>query len=66
MVSTDYIRLLPVKLGFLINFNEAHLKHGITRVTNGLEGKTFFGATPKELEVDFRKPSLPSRPSRDT
>jgi hypothetical protein len=40
-------------LGYLINFNEAHLKSGITRVVNGLKGKNFFF------------PSQPSR-SRDT
>jgi len=36
------------------NFNEVHLKNGITRVVNGLEGKNFFS------------PSQPSRSSRDT
>ena len=53
-VTTNYLKLIPLKLGFLINFNEAHLKDGITRVVNGLEGKNFF------------PPSPPSRPSRDT
>lgn len=38
----NYLRLVPLQLGFLINFNEAHLKTGITRVTNGAEGKPFF------------------------
>lgn len=50
-ITTNYLKLIPLKLGFLINFNEVHLKDGITRVVNGLEGKTFFS---------------PSRPSRDT
>lgn len=52
-ITTNYLKLIPLKLGYLINFNEAHLKDGITRVTNGLEGKPFF------------PPSPPSRPSRD-
>jgi hypothetical protein len=34
--------LLPLQLGFLINLNELHLKEGITRITNGAEGKSFF------------------------
>ena len=62
---TNYLKLIPSRLGFLINFNEIHLKNGIVRVTNGLEGKNFFAHANKPLEVDFRKPLLPSRPSRD-
>jgi GxxExxY protein len=38
----NYLRLFPLQLGFLINFNEVHLKDGITRITNGAEGKPFF------------------------
>ena len=38
----NYLRLIPLQLGFLINFNEIHLKNGITRITNGAEGKSFF------------------------
>ncbi|HKB56437.1 MAG TPA: GxxExxY protein [Lacunisphaera sp.] len=38
----NYLRLVPLQLGFLINFNESHLKDGITRITNGAEGKNFF------------------------
>lgn len=38
----NYLRLIPLRLGFLINFNEVHLKNGITRITNGAEGKSFF------------------------
>ena len=41
-ITTNYLKLIPLKLGFLINFNEVHLKDGITREVNGLEGKTFF------------------------
>ena len=44
----SYLRLIPLKLGFLINFNEAHLKDGIIRIVNGVEGKPF-------LQVDLRK-----------
>ena len=39
---TNYLKLIPLRLGFLINFNEMHLKNGIVRVTNGLEGKNVF------------------------
>lgn len=63
--TTNYVRLIPVKLGFLINFNEAHLKNGITRVTNGLEGKGFFKSRDHDFEIDLREPSQPSRSSRD-
>lgn len=38
-ITNNYVRLIPLQLGFLINFNEAHLKDGITRVVNGLDGK---------------------------
>ena len=38
----NYLRLIPLQLGFLINFNELRLKDGITRITNGAEGKSFF------------------------
>jgi GxxExxY protein len=31
-----YLRLTGCKLGFLLNFGEALMKHGITRVVNGL------------------------------
>ena len=54
-ITTTYLRLIPLRLGFLINFNEALLKDGIVRVTNGLEGESFFSHT-----------SRASRPSRDT
>jgi GxxExxY protein len=64
--TTNYLKLIPLRLGFLINFNETHLRNGIIRVTNGLEGKEFFSRANRPLDVDFRKPSLPSRSSRDT
>jgi GxxExxY protein len=32
-----YLRLTGCKLGFLLNFGEALLKRGITRVVNGME-----------------------------
>ena len=64
-ITTDYVRLFRVKLGFLINFNETHLKNGITRVVNGLEGKPIFGSSQAKPDVDLGNPSLPSRPSRD-
>ena len=32
-----YLRLNGCKLGFLLNFGEALMKHGIVRVVNGLE-----------------------------
>ena len=41
-ITYNYLRLIPLQLGFLINFNEAHLKNGITRITIGAEGKPFF------------------------
>jgi len=39
----NYLRLVPLQLGFLINFNELHLKDGVTRIVNGAEGRPFFG-----------------------
>ena len=62
---TNYLKLIPLRLGFLINFNETRLKNGITRVTNGLEGKGFFNPPPDISNIDFHKPSPPSRSSRD-
>ena len=32
-----YLKLTGKKLGFLLNFNEELMKHGITRCVNGLE-----------------------------
>ena len=31
-----YLRLTNLKLGLLVNFNDALIKHGITRIVNGL------------------------------
>jgi GxxExxY protein len=31
-----YLKLTGIKLGFLLNFNEALMKNGITRMVNGL------------------------------
>ncbi len=44
-IVTNYLRLIPMRLGYLINFNEAHLKNGITRIVNRIEGKPFFTST---------------------
>jgi GxxExxY protein len=44
-ITWNYLRLIPLQLGFLINFNESHLKNGITRITNGAEGKPFFSSS---------------------
>ena len=41
-ITNNYVRLIPLQLGFLINFNVAHLKDGITRVVNGIDGKPFW------------------------
>jgi GxxExxY protein len=64
--TTNYVRLIPVKLGFLINFNEEHLKDGIVRVTNDADGKPFFQRSGSSVEVDLLFPSSPSRSSRGT
>ena len=53
-ITTNYLKLIPLKLGYLMNFNEVHLKDGLTRIVNSLEGKSFFS------------PSQTSRSSRDT
>ncbi|MBK9225565.1 MAG: GxxExxY protein [Ignavibacteria bacterium] len=31
-----YLKLTGIKLGLLINFNEAYIKNGMTRIVNGL------------------------------
>lgn len=33
-----YLKLTDLKLGFLLNFGQAMMKHGITRIVNGLPG----------------------------
>ncbi len=50
-ITNNYVRLIPLRLGFLINFNVPHLKEGITRVVNGIEGKPLWSrerANPSE------------------
>ena len=59
--TTNYIKLIPLRLGFLINFNEIQLKSGITRVVNGLEGKPFFNGAPSPENVDLISSSRSSR-----
>lgn len=63
--ATNYLKLIPLRLGFLINFNETHLKNDIVRITNGLEDKEFFRQAQDISMIDLKKPSLPSRSSRD-
>ena len=41
-ITYNYLRLIPLQLGYIINFNEAHLKNGLTRIVNGAEGKPTF------------------------
>ena len=65
-ITTNYLKLIPLRLGFLINFNETHLKNGITRITNGLEGKYVFNKSLPRPDVTFNNPSPPSRSSRET
>ncbi len=53
-VVLTYLRLSGLRLGYLINFNEPHLRNGLTRIVNGIEGKSFFTS---------RDSSITSRPS---
>ena len=75
-ISTNYLRLIPLRLGYLINFNELHLKDGITRIVNRLEGKPSFpprgvsregGEVSEGREADkgVFPPSPTSPPSRE-
>ena len=50
-ITNNYVRLVPLQLGFLINFNVAHLKDGITRVVNGIEGKPIWAREKESREV---------------
>ena len=67
-ISTNYLRLIPLRLGYLINFNELHLKDGITRIVNRLEGKPSFpqrqvsreGSEGSEVGTSSSNPSRPS------
>lgn len=79
-IATNYLRLIPLRLGYLINFNELHLKDGITRIVNRLEGKALFpprrvsrdggeGSEGREEGVPIcfpSPPSLTSQTSRET
>lgn len=49
-ITNNYVRLIPLKLGFLINFNVPHLKDGITRVVNGLDGKPIWARSNMSRE----------------
>ena len=69
-ITTNYLRLIPLELGYLINFNEEHLKNGIMRIVNGIEGKEKFLPRRDIGKVDLQpqsevSTSLPSRSSRD-
>ena len=50
-ITNNYVRLIPLQLGFLINFNVAHLKEGITRVVNGIDGKPVWSRETESHEV---------------
>jgi GxxExxY protein len=74
-ITTNYLRLVPLRLGFLINFNVLHLRDGIVRIVNGLEGKPFFGkrssreggeGSEERDGFPASPPSLPSSASRET
>jgi len=73
-ITNNYVRLIPLQLGFLINFNVAHLKEGITRVVNGIDGKPVWSRQTESHEETMEakanetivlRPSLPS-PLRGT
>ena len=49
-ITNNYVRLIPLQLGFLINFNVVHLKEGITRVVNGIDGKPFWSCEQESHE----------------
>ena len=61
-VTFNYLKLIPLRLGFLINFNESHLRNGMTRIVNNLDGKDFF---IREEPPEYYSSSLPSPSSRD-
>lgn len=69
-ITLNYLKLVPLRLGYLINFNEVHLKEGITRIVNGAEGKAYFSREGREgregnecktpaLNPASSRPSLP-------
>ena len=51
-ITNSYVRLIPLRLGYLINFNAAYLKEGIIRVSNGLEGKPFWSREESKAAKD--------------
>lgn len=59
-ITLNYLRLIPLRLGFLINFNEEHLKNGLARIVNGLDGKGTFRHPRKNLYLSSpdAKPGL--------
>jgi GxxExxY protein len=68
-ITNNYVRLIPLQLGFLINFNVPLLKDGITRVVNGLEGKPIWSreaAKDEKKTVPSTFPSSPTSPLRGT
>ena len=54
----NYLRLIPLQLGFLINFNEVHLKTSIVRITNGAEGKPYFAYTDHFPAKDLKEAKI--------
>ncbi len=48
-ITNNYVRLIPLRLGYLINFNVPHLKDGITRVVNGIDGKPLWSHDQSNL-----------------
>jgi GxxExxY protein len=52
-ITNNDLRLIPLQLGFLINFNVPLLKDGITRVVNGIEGKPCW-SSQKESHEDTK------------
>lgn len=78
-IATNYLRLVPLRLGYLINFNLFHLRDGIIRIVNGMEGKRLFPPRRDSREVcegseadegrrtlsSSSRPSLPSPSSRE-
>jgi GxxExxY protein len=63
-ITRNHLKLIPLRLGFLINFNEPHLRDGITRIVNGLDGKEFF-LREEPVTYTVSSPSPPS-PLRET
>lgn len=45
-ITLTYLRLIPLRLGFLINFNESLLKNGVTRIVNDLPASSYPSSRP--------------------